>query len=148
MKPRPIATPIADGDVDAGGIEIGRLKARIEAHLDVRVALPEIAEPRDQPAHGEGRQQADGERLGAGAVTKIGDHAGKPVESVLHLGKERLSRGGQRNPTRAAVQEPHAEIAFERLDLVAHRGFGDRKLLCRAAKARKPRHGLERPQTG
>src|SRR6202011_5895624 len=103
----------------------------------------ESLQPRDQPQRGEAR--GGGERELARAV-RGAQLVGRRLEPLQHVGGdavERLAAFGQSERARAPLEQTHAEMVLERLDLAAHPRLGDEKLLRRLGEAERPGGRLE-----
>jgi hypothetical protein len=68
------------------------------------------------------------------------------VESVAHRNEILLAGLGQQKTLRLAVEEAHAELGFERLDLMTHGPLRHEKLGSRAGEAFMPGRSLEGAQ--
>ncbi len=110
------------------------------------MGLPETAEPRHQPARGEGRQRRHGQRprgpLGEQIPGGIVDE-GKGAAQGRQIGLAVI--GEQQRPVEATEQLT-AQVLLQGLHLVAHRRLGDEQLLRGPGEAQVPRGGLEGPQ--
>jgi hypothetical protein len=68
------------------------------------------------------------------------------VERDAHARGESLAFVGEPDAASRSLDEPHAELRLERLDLVADRAVRDAELAGRAREAAQPRGRLERAQ--
>jgi hypothetical protein len=76
----PGAVAEADGEVQALGGEIDLVVMGAHPHVDQRPGLAEDAQARQQPAHGEGAGDADGEDLAHRALAEAQHGPGDAVE--------------------------------------------------------------------
>jgi hypothetical protein len=108
--------------------------------VDVRPLLPQ---PRDRR-----RNHADFQRVAVGR-RQLGDllvGLREPVGDGVGVGqKQRAGLGGLR-PAGAALEQPHAELALERADLLGDRGLRERQLLAGARERALARDLAERQQ--
>ena len=101
---------------------------------------------RHQPAHGEGRIGADGERpLRIAAAQLLGRQA-QSVERFLDLPGIDLSARRQLDRAVAAGEQPHPERRLQRLDLPADRSRRHREIGRGAGEVQAARGGIEGTQ--
>jgi hypothetical protein len=103
-------------------------------------------QPQNQPLRGERGRGGDGKR--AGVVVRA-QPAHRGLDAGERLGEARQQyarRGGQLDLPVEAAEQLHAEIGFERVDLMADRGRGHVELGGGLAEALQPGRGLERAQ--
>src|SRR5207244_7980126 len=72
-----------------------------------------------------------------------GQHRGKQIETVARSGKNRLRRFGEKERSLGALEQCHAEVVLERLDLLAYRCRRYAELLCRLGETHVARRRLE-----
>ncbi len=143
---RPSAAAIADGRIDPLADEIHGARARRDMHLDVGVRLLEARQARDEPAHGEGREHADGENAGLAARLERPQRRFDAGEAVAQSRQQDLPCLRQHEPTIHVAEQRHAERRLESAEPVAHRRRGDAKDVRRLANAAVPGGHLERPE--
>ena len=80
---RPVAGAVADGRVEVGLHEVDQLAARVEAQVDLRMLLIEVAEPRQQPLLQERAEQADVEQAAAAILAQLIDRARELAHAAL-----------------------------------------------------------------
>ena len=142
----PVAEAPADGDVVVVAPEVDGREARANVEIDVRMRREEPADPRQQPAGGERRHDADAQLARIGARGDLVDCGGQLRECGAHAGREALTFVGQANPAARALDEPHAEIALQRLDLMTDRAVREAERFRGLGEATRARRGIERPQ--
>src|SRR6266850_818767 len=115
----------------------------------LRVALEELVEPRDQPMHGKARRGSDSHD----AAQLSG--AARRVIGLLQRRQRRLDARqvlgagfGQRERARAAGEERGADFPFQRRDDARRRGLRQAELAPGAREAAGARHAHEEPQRG
>ena len=116
--------------------------------LDLRVLALEAAEDR--------RQEVDADHEARPESQRAACETFEFVESLLHLfevvqdARRRLEHdlagGGQRGAAPDAIEQPDAELLFQRVDLRAHRGLGELEVLRGAGEALELRDSLKRAQ--
>ena len=124
-----------------------RRDVRVDVEIDVRVACNEMADARQEPPRGERWQHADAEMP---RIPALGHFA----HGVRDLGRAQLrtrvgeARAGVGQPDAAtgALDETHAEIGLEPLDLVTDRAVREIERLGGAAEALRARRGFEGAQ--
>jgi len=67
----------------------------------------------------------------------------QPIERIRRDRVECLPVFGENQRTRPPLEQRHAEVVLERLDLPADSGLGDEQLLRRLGEAQSPRRRLE-----
>jgi hypothetical protein len=110
-------------------VEVDQLQARRQPDVHLRIQLLELAQARHQPLGGEGG--GGGERQAA-AVHGGGQHGGglgQPVEGLAQGGQGGLSRVGQQQALRRALEQRRAHIVLQVLDLLAHGAWRHRQLV-------------------
>ena len=129
---------VADRDVEIAGAQIDDVVSRGNPHIDVRPALLEPVQPHDQPFGG--KRGRGGDRQGAGVVM-----GAQPPDRGLYAGEgfrqsrqQYPCRGGQLDRTVEAVEQPDAEVLFQRMNLMADRGRGDVELVGGLAETGQP----------
>ena len=86
-------------------------------------------QPQHQPAHGEGRLDADGKDAGPVAAPRL-EHG--PADAREGVAQGRLELLTHRVDLDAATDPPeqrHADLRLQGLDLMAHRRMGDMQLV-------------------
>ena len=139
---------IADGDVDARGVEVGVLMGGFDAQRRCGVAPLEVGQGRDQDGAGEERQRADPEF--AADVAAMPQHVAAGVLQRRQCHRDfceiSLAIGGQAHRARAANEQLDAELRLQSADLVADGGRAERQVARGAAKAQLRGGALERQQ--
>jgi len=116
------------------------------AHVDLRLAAREIRKARHQPAGGEDRRRSDLEIGFIGAHMDRLDGGGERIEALAQARQRGARRFRELHAAARALEELHAEVVLEALDLVAHGGLRDRELVRRLLEGEMARRGLEYPQ--
>ncbi len=106
----------------------------------------EGVQPRQQPAHREGADHADAQRLAVVAAGKALQGGGDAVEGLGQYRVQALAFVGQGHAARQALEQDHAQARFQLLDLVAERGLGHAQLGGGAGQVLVPRGGFEGAQ--
>lgn len=70
----------------------------------------------------------------------------EPVDDVIDRLQEDLTDLGQRNGPAVSLEEPDAELVFQRPNLMGHCGLGDRELAGCCGEAERPGNRLEQSQ--
>ena len=70
----------------------------------------------------------------------------EPVGDRVGVGEQQRARLGRRRPARAALEQPHAELALERRDLLRDRRLGERERLAGPRERALPDDLTERQQ--
>src|SRR5262249_23209144 len=130
-------------DVDIVLVEVDVPVRRRDAYLDLGMALAKPPEPRDQPAHGEGRHGGDSEA--PSLVTP--EHRCRAADDLVERGRDRAevraSPIGERDAATATRDELHAEIVLERAQLMADRRRRDAQLSGRGRDRTGTDHAFE-----
>jgi hypothetical protein len=140
--------PVAVAQPDAAGpfVVVGHGRAAGgEADLDLRLPPLKIGQPRDQPAGGEGRADADGEHARS---RQRGDLRGQVRELIEDRRQPALigaAGGGEREPVRLALEQRHAQALLEQLHHPADGGGRDVELARGLGEAFGARGRLECP---
>ena len=106
----------------------------------------EVGEPRHQPARGEHRRRGDLQVGLVGAHMDRLDRRGERIEALAQPRQRGARRFRELHAAPGALEELHAEVVLEALDLVAHRRLRDRELVRRLLEREVARRGLEYPQ--
>ena len=134
---------MADGEVEAVAVEILDARVGHDAHVDPRVAASETGKTRNEPQGRErvrgGDREAFFPRLGAQSV-RGGAHGGEDLRRGRVEGPARV---GERERAMAPLEELHAELVLQLLDLPAHRRLGQEELLARLGEGQVARRRLE-----
>jgi hypothetical protein len=142
--------PVAVAQPDAAGpfvVVRHRRAAGGEADLDLRLTPLEIGQPRDQPAGGEGRPDADGEHA---RFRQRGDLRGQVRELIEDRRQTALigaAGGGEGEPIRLALEQRHADALLEQRHHPADGGGRDVELVRGLGEAFRARGRLECPGT-
>ncbi len=106
----------------------------------------EIAQPRQQPAGGEGPDHAHRQHLAEAPAGETVQGDGYAVEGVGEHRVQRRAFVGERHPARQAVEQRDLQALFQAADLVAQRGLADAQLQRRAGEIEVTCGGLEGAQ--
>ncbi|MNE53341.1 hypothetical protein D3C80_1480640 [compost metagenome] len=115
-----------------------------QLHFVVAALHAEGAEPRQQPAHGQGRGRLQAHY--ALIRTQTGAGALKGVEAVAQTGQQQARRLGQFQLAAAALEQAAVEMLLQGADMPAHRALGDRQFLGGAGEGGMPGGGFEGAQ--
>jgi len=142
----PLPEPIADCDVGVVPLEIdvGHVGAHVE--VDVRVRRHKTPDARQQPAGGKGRHDADAQQPRVGPHRDFLHGGDQLSERRAHARREALAFVSQADAATGALDEAHAEIGLERLDLVADRAMRHVQRVRGPGQAALARSRLERTQ--
>ncbi|MCY1448702.1 hypothetical protein D9M71_653970 [compost metagenome] len=105
-------------------------------HFVVAALHAEGAEPRQQPAHGQGRGRLQAQHTLI--RTQTGTGALKGVETVAQTGQQQARWLGQLQLAAAALEQAAVEMLLQGADMPAHRALGDRQFLGRAGEGGMP----------
>lgn len=114
----------ADGGVEAFADEVDLAIVEMPVGHDVRIAFEELAEQRQDVVAAEGQPHADLQRA-AGLVADAGDVGESGLDALqaaADLLQETLPGFGQGQAPGAALEQAHAEVAFQAGDVLAHPG--------------------------
>ena len=146
LEPGVVPQAVADAHVRVVAAEVDQPVRGRDLDIDLRVALAEARQARQEPLGGQGVGDAHGQRPGV----LVGAQApGRRVDSVEGRGQGRqveLAGVGQHEPPVQAPEQLHAERLLQGLDLMADRGLGDVELLGRLGERQVPGRGLEGAQ--
>jgi hypothetical protein len=118
---RPIAATEANRAIDVAARQIDQLDRGRQPHLDVGMRLVEMAEPRQEPAHGKGRQHADRDDPALGPRTHAVHRLGNPLEAVGQATEQTHPRLGQHQPGARALEQRQPQVLLELAHLPADR---------------------------
>ena len=141
------ARPLAVAELDAAApvvAERRRGAAGGDAHLDVGFVLAKIRQPRDQPAHGKGRTDADGQHPDARRRGHLRGQARQRIEDRRQPALIGAPRRRHRQPVGLALEQRDAEPLFQQMHHPGDRRRRDVELGAGAGKAAGSRRGLER----
>ena len=142
-----IAAPaVADADVDLVAVEIDQPDRGGDPGVDVGLGLAKTLDPGHQPLGGEGGGGRDRDQAAGLQVPDPGDPGGQVVEAVAQVRQGRLAGLGQPDRPLAALEQGHAQIVLQALDLMADGGGGHVQLLRRLGEAEMAGGGLEGAQ--
>ena len=130
------------GEVEVLAGEIDVLERGGQLEHDRRMLLGKAAEPVHQPLAGEIGRRADRERAGLVLLQQGFGAERQLVEGVTHHGEIAAPGGGDDEAAMFAVEQPAAELGFERLHLLADRALRDAQFLRGLGEALMPRRGL------
>ena len=148
---RPPARAAPQGQVEGFGGMVRRQGAGDDLGFDVRVLGHKAGQPGDQPAHRKAGPHIDldaaqpgvaPQRLGGGADLR---------ERRADLRVKLVARCGEQHLPRLALEQVHAQVGLQRLDLAADGAVGDMQLQRCVGKALVPRRrhkGTDRVQRG
>ncbi len=136
----------ANGDVDVLAGEVREAGVRIDVEIDVRVPCNEMADARQEPPRGERRQHADAEMPRILALGHLAHGIRDLIERAAHACREARAGIGQPDAATGALDETHAEVGLESLDLVTDRAVREIERLGGAAQALRARRGFEGAQ--
>ena len=136
----------ADRAIDVLAFEVDAALCRRHAHLDVGMRGLEAVQARHQPGEREGRDEAQGQHLGAAALLELLQGKAHAVEGVAQVGQQRLGVLGQDQPARQAAEQRHAQPLLQPLHLVADGGRRHRQFVGGGDEALVPGGGLEGTQ--
>ena len=132
----------ADRGIEAFADDVDPAVVEVPVGQDRRVAGQEVVEQRHQEVAAEGLAHAHLERAGRLVVdpARAGHRGLQRGERTVHLAQEPLAAFGQRQPTRAALEQAHAQIGLEPGHVLADAGWrqpedarrgGEAAVLCR-----------------
>ncbi len=140
----PLPNPEADRQI--GGVaQVIAVVGVNHIDVDIRIFAQKAAQPRNEPAHAEQRDQADGDLPRRGLLANV---FGRLAQHV----KRRADRAVIFPPLAAQHQmaplpfgQRHLQECLQRFQLMADRRRRNHQLLRRRADAAQARDGLERP---
>jgi hypothetical protein len=119
---------------------------RHHAHLDPGMRSLEARQPWNQPAHGEGRPDRDGDRRPARPPLQAGDRGFEAAERIAKPGRQRAARFGHGQGVGAALEEVLAEPELDLAHQAADRGLGHVELARGQREAPQPQGSLDSAQ--
>ena len=137
-----VAAALADREVEGIAREVREHGARVDAHLDLRLARRELVKPRHEPARAERLHDRDLHDAASRPHALGGERDGAQVPRDLAV--PRAARVGEREAAAMALREGEAEVRFEHAQLLAHRRGRDGELVGRGAHGAEARDGVER----
>ena len=146
MRPGERRRPVAQREVEAVALEVLDFGVRSDAHVDAGVLAREAREARDQPERGEGMRGGHGERLLARLRAQPVGCSAHRREGLRRRGVELVPRLGQRKRAMPPLEQRHAELVLELLDLAAHRRLREVELLARLGEGEVARGRFEPDQ--
>ncbi len=126
----PYRLSIMNGQIEGLFLEIENAGTRRHIQRDPRMLLDEIGNARHQPARAECRQGRHTERRGGLRRSHGAQHRILClIEKTPHF-RQKLAAGiGKQNALANALEQQHAELAFEILDLTADSALGEIELV-------------------
>ena len=106
------ARPFAVAELDAAAPVVAERRRRAaggDAYVDVGRVFAKIRQPRDQPSHGKGRADADGQHPDAGGSRHLRGQAGQCVEDRRQPALIGAPGRRRRQPVRLALEQRDAE---------------------------------------
>ena len=119
-----------------------------ELQIDVRMPIREFTPQWNEPAQGERRIGADAQRLMLAAGANSVRSQSKVVEDARNIGSVGLADLGQFYGAAVAVEQGHAEVRFELLDLAADGTGCQAQFVCCLSKMQPSRSRIESAQGG
>jgi hypothetical protein len=136
---------VADGEVDAVGLEAGNPFGRQDVEIELRMPRREIRQSRDQPFGGEGGRGADGEPHGL--RPEIARRLRDDLEGPPDIGDIAPAFAGERQHARQALEEFDAEFRLQPAYLLGDRTLRHAQFLGREAEVQMACRDLEDPET-
>ena len=139
--------PVPDADVVR--IRIGRQRIGVhpQRQVHVRVAIVEVAEPRNQPRGCEVGHHAQFEPHDAVfARPRRIERAAQIVEAAAHAVRQLRAGGGRHHPAARAPEQLDAQFGFERAQMMADRAVRQMQFFGSAGKTAMARGGFQRAQ--
>ena len=146
MQPWIVSGAETHGDIDIVGNEIHPTVFRRDPYVDIRMQRPEPRKSGDQPFHGKGRHDTDGERTTDRDPTKLGQRHGYPPEGIRDRGRQPHAFLDQRDRSSEAMKQPAFQPVLEKADLLADRRRRNIQLLGGFSEAQMPSRRLEGAQ--
>jgi hypothetical protein len=136
----------AQGQVDLGLVQIGKVVCRRDAHIRFRLRCLKSLQTGQQPQRCKRREGGDADRL---APLRIADLAHRGVELrqlwVDHA-QQRNAGGGQLHMPGASQKQRRAQLVFQAPNLAADGGLGQVQFFSGGTKVQAPRDGLKGAQ--
>ena len=124
-EPLPRAAADDDGQVRLRRMSLGRGEGRLDADVGFLTGLRERRQARQQQFVREERRHVQTDDGSAVAHLQLLGHLFELREYLADVLEVVPARVGQRERAHAALEQRHAELVLERLDLMAHRGRSD-----------------------
>ena len=141
-----VAASVADSGIDVLAPEVRERDARPNVEVDVRMRGQEVPDARQQPSRGERRHHADAPLAWIVVLGDLAYRFGQLRQRDAHASRESLALVGQPDAASGALDQLHAKVVLERLQLMADGAVRDMHSLRRLGQAAGTRHGFERAQ--
>ena len=133
---------MADGDVHIIAPKICQRHARTHVEIDVGMRCKKPAHPRQEPTRRKRGQDAHPQLSRIASLGHFAHRFRELCQCDTHAAGEALALVGQSDSAPGALDQAHAEIGFQRLDLMADGTMREMQRLGRFGQALHTRRGF------